>query len=168
MEEPLYVAKPPLGGLYFLLGILAACLVVFWTVIFTALLVSGEWFGGVMLAFGWPVFAMSISLIAFRFEVYADRLLIVFPFTRWSIPFDSINELRPAAWWKVFYFHGANFVSLPGLNSILRTRASKPSLLMRVFFPGPEILISAHHHAEFIDALNKARVAYAERAGRGP
>src|SRR5687768_16471177 len=48
-----------------------------------------------------------------RFEIYYDRLVIVFGFGRWNIGFDSIEIVREAKPWQAYAYWGMRFATSP-------------------------------------------------------
>jgi hypothetical protein len=85
-----------------------------------------------------------------RFEIWDDRLVIVFPvLARWSLPFETIEAVEEARWWHAYAFMGVRFASSPGQSvDIIRRR---PNLITR-----PNIVISPHDRAEFIVLVKQA------------
>jgi hypothetical protein len=94
--------------------------------------------------------ALIWLLLPRRFEIWDDRLVIVFPvLARWSLPFETIEAVETARWWHAYAFMGVRFASSPGQSvDIIRRR---PNLITR-----PNIVISPHDRAEFIVLVKQA------------
>jgi hypothetical protein len=121
------------------------------TVVVAALLLAGVPAGISLLFFvAFLPAGLIWLLLPRRFEVWPDRLVIVFPLrVRWSLPFETIAEVKPAKWWHAYAFMGVRFASNPALSvDIMRVA---PSVWKR-----PNIVVSPDQRAEFIEPVNAA------------
>jgi hypothetical protein len=55
-----------------------------------------------------------------RYDVYADRLRLVFPLWGWNLPFVTIREVRLSRWWEPFASLGFRFATSPGQAVVIR------------------------------------------------
>ena len=150
--EPVYVFKA--AGLRTLSGILVALFVIDLAIVVALLIVGVP--SSVSLLFFVTVLPAAIVwlVIPRRFEVWRDRLIIVFPIlVRWNIPFDTIASVEIARWWHAYAFMGVRLASNPGQSvDIVRVNAS---LLRR-----PNIVITPESREEFIENVNVALERY--------
>jgi hypothetical protein len=91
------------------------------------------------------------------FEVWGDRLVIVFPVLfRWTLPFETVATAREAKWWHAYAFMGVRLASNPGMSvDILRV---EPSAMRR-----PNLVITPEDRDEFIARLNAAVAQHRSR-----
>lgn len=149
--EPLYVTKP--GGTRWVNWVLASLLIL--TVAMTVgLLLLSETIaalvtGGSLLA----TVALIWFILPVRYEVWPDRLRLVFPVGGWNIPFDTIQTVRHGLWYEAYGFIGIRFATAPSSTvTILRNR---PSLFKR-----PNLVISPLDRDEFMRQLQRAMEAH--------
>jgi hypothetical protein len=89
-----------------------------------------------------------------RFEVWHDRLVIVFPVVmRWTLSFDTIETVEVARWWHAYAFMGVRFASNPGKSVDIIRR--QPNVISR-----PNVVISPEDRDEFIALVNGALAEY--------
>ena len=91
-------------------------------------------------------------ILPHRFEIFADRLAIVFPLWRWQIPFEQIVEVRETRWWEPYGFAGLRFATDPGKAVAIIRRNS--NLILR-----PNVVISPQDRRAFLDAIRTAMTA---------
>ena len=89
-----------------------------------------------------------------RFEVWHDRLVIVFPvLLRWSLSFETIETVEIARWWHAYAFMGVRFASNPRRSvDVIRRQAN---LITR-----PNVVISPEDREEFIARMSEALEHY--------
>jgi hypothetical protein len=94
--------------------------------------------------------ALIWLLLPRRFEIWRDRLVIVFPvLVRWNLHFDTIESVEAAKWWHPYAFMGVRVASSPGKSVDIMRR--EPNLLRR-----PNIVISPDDRDRFIARFNEA------------
>jgi hypothetical protein len=97
--------------------------------------------------------ALVFFIVPVRYEIWSDRLAIVFPLARWQIPLDTVAEARKAELWKAFGYFGVRFATSPAASIEIRRVASR---LTR-----PNIIISPQEPGEFLRVI--ARLLEADR-----
>jgi hypothetical protein len=146
--EPVHIFKA--AGLK-ALDLVIAGMLLFSMGIVVALLIIGypAWVSVLFLGGAVPA-AIIWMLLPRRFEVWPDRIVIVFPVLfRWNLPFDSIESVDLAKWWHAYAFMGTRLASSPGSSvDIVRRRHN---VLTR-----PNIVISPEHREEFVERANEA------------
>jgi hypothetical protein len=147
----------PVGGLRWLYVVS----LVFATTILLALgalLLSGASGLGIatMLAVLLLTDALIYLIVPRRYEIYADRLRLVFPAFAWNIGFESLAAFRPASWWQSYGYWGIRFATAP--SQAIEIRRRSPSLLRR-----PNLVISPADRETFLAQLS---AAYATFTGR--
>jgi hypothetical protein len=85
-----------------------------------------------------------------RFEIWRDRLVIVFPLVaRWNLHFDTIESVEVGQWWHAYAFMGVRLASSPSKSvDVIRREAN---VLRR-----PNIVISPEGRDKFIERCNEA------------
>jgi hypothetical protein len=83
------------------------------------------------------------------FEVWPDRLRLVFPLFGWDLRIDTIESVQPARWWQSYAFRGIRFATAPTGSVVILRR--EPRLLGR-----PNIVISPANRDELLTALSDA------------
>jgi hypothetical protein len=94
--------------------------------------------------------ALIWLLLPRRFEIWRDRLVIVFPvLMRWDLHFETIESVEVAQWWHAYAFMGVRLASSPGKSvDIMR---HEPNVLRR-----PDVVISPEDRDKFIERSNEA------------
>lgn len=103
-------------------------------------------------------FGLLYLLIPRRYEVFADRMAVVFVWRRWEIPYETIESVRAAAQLYAYAYIGVRFATAPSQS--VEVRRVRSSLLRR-----PNLIISPQGRDEFVRVLQQALEAY--RAGGG-
>src|SRR3954453_9210044 len=108
--QPIHVFKA--AGLKALDMLIAALLLFNAGFVFVPIIAgSPAWVAVIFFAGAIPI-AVIWMVLPRRFEVWRDRLVIVFPVLfRWSLPFDTIERVEVAKWWHAYGFMGARFAS---------------------------------------------------------
>ena len=84
-----------------------------------------------------------------RYEVWRDRLELVFPAWRWRIAFESIEVVREARPFEAYAFLGVRFATAPSQTvTVLRHNAN---MLRR-----PNLVISPEDRETFLRHLQRA------------
>ena len=98
--------------------------------------------------------ALLIGAILPRtYEVYDDRLVLVFGFSRWNIGMDSIEVAREAKPHQAYAYNGVRFATKPGEAIELRRVNSN-------LFTRPNLIISPDDRSTFLVELNTALSRY--------
>jgi hypothetical protein len=153
--EPTYVFKA--AGLRTLSAILVALFVIDFAIVIGLLIVGvPSWISLLFFVTVLPA-AIIWLVIPRRFEVWRDRLVIVFPIlVRWSIPFDTIASVEIAKWWHAYAFMGVRLASNPGRSVDIMRLGANP--LRR-----PNIVITPENREEFIEYVTRALQRYRGR-----
>jgi hypothetical protein len=93
------------------------------------------------------------AILPRQFEVYDDRLVLVFPLWRWDIGIDSIEVVRDATALQAYAYNGIRFASLPGRSVEVKRRDSS-------IFRRPSIIISPEDRRLFVTEMNAAMNRY--------
>jgi hypothetical protein len=110
--------------------------------------------GALVLLLPMMVIAVLVWAILPRsFEVYDDRLVIVFPAWRWDIGLETIEGVKDARWFQPYAFSGVRFASAPAKAVELRRRDSN-------LFKRPNIIVSPDDRDLFVTELNAALNRY--------
>ncbi len=136
--EPLYVAKP--GGMR-LFGAILYGLIALDVVLTVVLLVLVNVSTAlVTLVSMLAVYALIWAILPRRYEVWPDRLRIVFPLFGWNIDYAGIETVRPGQWYEAYGFMGVRFATAPSQTvTILRHNANlitHPNLVISPAGPG--------------------------------
>ncbi len=143
--QPLYVARS--GNIDFwtrglvALSVLTIALGIAGTLLSADL--AGVW---VSVAIALSTFALIWLVLPRRYEIWPERLRIVFPVWRWDIGFDTVASAHAASWWQPFGYAGLRFATAPGQAIVVERRG--PNLLWR-----PNLVISPADRATFLDQL---------------
>ena len=100
--------------------------------------------------------ALIHVLLPRRYEIWPDRLRIVFPFWRWDVAFDSLEYARPSKWWEAYAFMGMRFATDPGQAIVVQRR--DPRLFTR-----PHLVISPADRMTFLSQLDNVMRARRDR-----
>lgn len=92
------------------------------------------------------------------FEVYDDRLVIVFPWWRWNIGMDSIELVREGKGYQAYGYFGVRFASAPGKSVEIRRRNSN-------LFKRPNLIVSPDDRSLFVTEMNAALSRYRRSLG---
>ena len=150
------------GGIGIVGPVLALLFVTLMIIIVAAILDGSAPFWGVALV-GGSVFltiAGIWAIIPRRYEVYDDRLVIVFSVWRWNIGMDSIDVVREAQTWQSYAYMGFRFSTTPA--QAVELRRIRTGMLRR-----PNIIISPEDRTVFLAEVNTALSRYRRRHG-GP
>jgi hypothetical protein len=98
------------------------------------------------------------AIVPRGFEVYDDRLVLIFPLWPWSIDMASIELARPATWWQSYGYAGLRFATSPA--QAVELRRVRPNLLRR-----PNLIISPADREHFLVELNTALARYRRLPG---
>jgi hypothetical protein len=105
---------------------------------------------GVVLA---VIFVLTVVLIwpilPQRYEVWSDRLSLIFPLWRWDLALDSIANVRAATRWEPFAFAGWRFATAPGKAVTVERRDAN-------MFTRPSVVISPEDRERFLEAMHAA------------
>lgn len=101
--------------------------------------------------------ALIFVLIPRRYEIWPDRLSLVFLWHRWQIPFESLEEARPANPLFAYGYLGVRFATAPSRS--VEVRRVRGNLFLR-----PNLIISPEGREEFLNVLQQALDGY---KGRG-
>jgi hypothetical protein len=101
------------------------------------------------------------AILPRSFEVYDDRLVIVFPRWRWNIPLDSIELVRDATGFQPYGYWGLRFASAPAKAVELRRRRSN-------LFRRPNLIISPDDRRLFVTEMTAALARYQHLHGPTP
>jgi hypothetical protein len=108
--------------------------------------------GGGGLAIG-VVSAATLTLVFLliprRYEVWPNRLVLVFLWRRWQIPFESLEEARPANPLFGYGYLGLRFATAPSQS--VEVRRVRSNLFRR-----PNLIISPGGREEFLRVLQQA------------
>jgi hypothetical protein len=155
--EPIYVARA--GGIRWINAVL---------LISAVLLLAGGVIASITVPDEaleiWLVVVISLATIVFiwiilprRYEVWPDRLRIVFPLTlHWDLGFDTIASPRVARSYEPYAYNGLRFATAPGQAITLERRGQR--LLGR-----PGIVISPVDREAFLKQLEQAIARYQGR-----
>lgn len=112
----------------------------------------------------WLTVVSGLATVAFiwvilpqRYEIWPDRLRIVFLRWRWDLSFDTIDSAQPGKGWEAYAYAGVRFATSPGQSIVVRRRGSN-------LFTRPQVVISPADRAVFMRELDKAMGASASRA----
>ena len=84
-----------------------------------------------------------------RYEVWPDRLRIVFPVWGWDIRYEGIETVRAGRWYEAYGFAGVRFATAPSQTvTVLRHNAN---MLRR-----PNLVISLEDRETFLRHLERA------------
>lgn len=141
-------------------GLFAAGFVIVGVLLAAVMVLAGEPVGPALLAGGLiAAVGLVVALIVpRRFEVYDNRLVIVFGLWRWNIPMESIDFVREAELWKSYAFWGFRFSTKPA--EAVELRRIRPSLLRR-----PSLIISPDDRGIFLAEMNTALARYRRTHG---
>jgi hypothetical protein len=143
--QPLYVARAGNIDLWtrILLGL--SVLAIGWGIAGTLLSAdrTGVWRS---VAIALASFALVWLVLPRRYEIWPERLRIVFPVGRWDIGFDTVASTHAARWWQPFAYVGFRFATAPGQAIVVERH--EPNLLRR-----PNLVISPEDRASFLDQL---------------
>lgn len=92
-----------------------------------------------------------------RYELYQDRLTLVFPLFRWHIAIDDIAGQRRAHTLEAYAFYGIRFATNPGRSLVIRRKKAR--------FWGTGWVISPEDVEGFAAALDRLLAA---RSGGAP
>ena len=145
--EPLYIAQA--GGMRrfkaILLGLLAMDAVL---VVALLLLVNGVAAAvtGISLV---ATVTVLLAILPRRYEVWPDRLRIVFPIRGWDIRYEGIETVRAGRWYEAYGFAGLRFATAPSQTvTVLRHNAN--------LLTHPNLVISPADRDEFLRQLERA------------
>ena len=105
-------------------------------------------------------FAASRFFIPKRYEIYTDRLRIVFLLSRLDVMYATIDEVRKGRWWHVWGYWGLRFATVP--RRVVEVRRKDPGLRR------PNLVISPLEHETFIERIEEARAAFEGRLRPSP
>ena len=145
--HPIYEAQP--GGMRLFNAVLVLLTVT--TVAITGiLLVFVDAAGALITLVSLLATLAFVSLILpRRYEVWPDRLRIVFPAWSWNIEYAGIESVRPGRWYEAYGFWGMRFATAPSQTvTILRHNAN--------MFTHPNLVISPEDREEFLRRLERA------------
>lgn len=145
--EPLYTAKP--GGMGWINPLLAGLLVV--TAVLTVVLLALADTAAALITGGTLLGTTALIwlILPRRYEIWPDRLCLVFPLGTWNIAFETIQTARHGRWYEAYGFIGVRFATAPTrIVTILRRR---PGLFTR-----PNLVISPEDREEFLQQLQRA------------
>ena len=152
--EPVYAARA--GGLGWIRVLILAEAVLFTVAAIAIAVYSGDAVAWLITTAG---FALTIGLIVAilprRYEVWPDRLSLVFPLWRWNIPFDTVGAVRKAVWWEAYAGMGMRFATSPGQAIVVERH--QPHLTR------PNLVISPEDREELILRLQSALTRYRSR-----
>ncbi len=154
-----YLGEPrlvmPAAGVSWVNGIVGAMLAVEAVLLIALMVIVGMpfWAAFISLASVGLVALMIWAIVPRKYEVYDDRLVLVFALWRWNISIDSIEQARPASWWKSYGYFGVRFATAPGKAVELRRRGG--SSLSR-----PNLIISPEDREFFLTELNTVLARY--------
>ena len=97
------------------------------------------------------------AILPQRYEIWPDRMRIVFPWGRWDLPFDTIDTAQPGKGWEAYAYTGLRFATSPGQSIVVRRRGSN-------LFTRPHVVISPVDRTVFLRELDKAMGTQASRA----
>jgi hypothetical protein len=133
---------------------------------FLTLTFSGAIEGSILAGVAFFLFLAAYLCFGFlisprRFEIYSDRLELVFPCVRFPLRFDSIADIESISWRRTIRQPGmvvGDFRS-PLLSIHGRLTSQNKTWLL----PGrePRVLLTVANHDAFIAALESARAKYA-------
>jgi hypothetical protein len=88
-------------------------------------------------------------VLPLRYELWPDRLRVVFPAWKWDIAYDGIRSVRPGRWYEAYGFAGVRFATAPSQSvTILRHDAN--------LFRRPNLVISPEDREVFLRELERA------------
>jgi hypothetical protein len=93
------------------------------------------------------------AILPRRYEVYDDRLVLVFGLWRWNIGMDSIEVAREAKPMQPYGYNGVRFATKPSQAIELRRLNSN-------LFTRPNMIISPEDRSLFLVELNTALARY--------
>ena len=93
--------------------------------------------------------AVLLAILPRRYEVWPDRLRIVFAIRDWDIPYGSIDVVRAGRWYEAYGFAGLRFATAPSQTvTVLRHNAN--------LLTHPNLVISPADRDEFLRQLERA------------
>jgi hypothetical protein len=84
-----------------------------------------------------------------RYEIWPDRLRIVFLLGGWDIALDGIESVHPGRWYQAYGFMGVRFATAPGQTVTIMRRNSN-------LFTRPNVVISPEDREVFLRELGRA------------
>ena len=145
--EPLYVARH--GGLRLVNTIFALLIVT--NVAITLVLLAFADTASAAITFACLLATLLIVwlILPRRYEVWPERLRIVFPVWGWDIPYAGIKSVRAGRWYEAYGFAGVRFATAPSQSvTILRHNAN--------LFTHPNLVISPEDREQFLRRLEHA------------
>jgi hypothetical protein len=94
-----------------------------------------------------------------RYEIWPDRLRIVFLLGGWDIPLDGIESVHPGRWYQAYGFMGVRFATAPGQTVTILRRNSN-------LFTRPNVVISPEDRDGFLRELTRV-MERRQRIGSG-
>ncbi len=123
-------------------GVVVACLGI-------VLIEPDAWFAALATLISMLVLLVFIwNILPARYEIFSDRLVLVFPFYRWNIALADISSERPVKWWESYAYWGFRFVTNPSKAVAILRR--QPGLF------GKGWVISPEDKEGFVAALDSA------------
>ena len=99
-------------------------------------------------------FGLLFVLVPRRYEIWRDRLVLVFLWRRWNVPFETMQGANPARTLNAYgYLKGVRFATAPSRSVEVRRR--RGSLWRR-----PNLIISPEDRDEFLRLLQLALDEY--------
>ena len=93
------------------------------------------------------------AILPRRYELYDDRLVMVFGFWRWNIGLDSLELAQPATSLQSYSYWGMRFSTKPSQAVEIRRLNSN-------IFTRPNLIVSPDDRATFLAELNTALARY--------
>lgn len=145
----------PAAGVSWVNGIVGLMLAVEAVLLIALTVIVGMpfWAAFVSLASIGLVALLIWAIVPRTYEVYDDRLVLVFALWRWNIGMDSIELAQPASWWKSYGYWGVRFATAPGKAVELRRRGGSS-------FSRPNLIISPEDREFFLAELNTSLARY--------
>ena len=101
--------------------------------------------------------ALVWLILPSRYEIWPDRVRLIFPMWGWDLPFDTIDTAQHGKRWEAYAYTGVRFATSPGQSIVVRRRGSN-------LFKRPHAVISPADRAVFLRELDKAVRDHASRA----
>jgi len=142
----------PAGGVKLLIPVLlfSVMLDFVMAVVLALSLKDGPLTGLLVLVSGLPTLAVIAFVIPVRYEIWSQKLSIVFLFGRhWDIPFSTIESVAEAKRWRPYASRGVRFATSPA--QAIAVNRKNPRTLGR-----PNIVISPRDRSVFLPRLQQA------------
>jgi hypothetical protein len=147
MMEPLY--STPAGGMRLFSAIIALLLLTDIVLAVVLLVLVNALSAVVTFVSMLATFVLIWLILPRRYEVWQDRLRIVFPAWGWDLPYEGIETVRAGRWYEAYGFAGWRFATAPSQTvTVLR---HNPNMVTH-----PNIVISPANREEFLRHLRRA------------